>query len=162
VGGLLARGLTDWSNTALTTDDRGVADTLAMGATDHNVRLAIKSGVPVAAAYQMVSINPARHMRIDHWVGAIAPARYADLVLLAAAPRDVKVAEVYADGRRVAERGRYLIETPRIDWPSWARSTVNIGRTLTAEDFRIAAPNGGATAQAAILKPRHFEDNFIT
>ena len=46
IGGLIERGLTDWSNTALTTDDRGVADTLAMGATDHNVRLAIRSGVP--------------------------------------------------------------------------------------------------------------------
>ncbi len=161
IGGLIERGLTDWSNTALTTDDRGVADTLAMGATDHNVRLAIRSGVPVEAAYQMVTINPARHMRIDHWVGSIAPGRFADLVLLED-PKAVTIAEVYADGKRVAERGKYLLETPRIDWPAWARSTVHIGRDLTAEDFKIPAPNGGATAKAAILKPRHFEDEFIT
>jgi len=161
VGGLIARGLTDWSNTALTTDDRGVADTLAMGATDHNVRLAIRCGVPVEAAYQMVSINPARHMRIDHWVGAIAPGRFADVVLLES-PREVKIAQVYADGRLVAEGGRYLLETPQVDWPDWARSTINIGRELTAEDFRIAAPPGRATVKAAILKPRHFEQDFIT
>ena len=161
VGGLIARGLKDWSNTALTTDDRGVADTLAMGATDHNIRLAISCGVPLEAAYQMVSINPARHMRIDHWVGAIAPGRFADVVLLED-PRTVKIAQVYADGKLVAERGRYLLETPHIDWPDWARSTINIGRALTADDFRIDAPPGRSTVKAAILKPRHFEDNFIT
>lgn len=161
IGGLLKRGLTDWSNTALTTDDRGVADTLAMGATDHNVRLAIRCGVPLEAAFQMVTINPARHMRIDHWVGAVAPGRYADLVLLES-PREVKIAQVYADGRLVAEQGRYLLETPRIDWPDWARGTIKIGRRLTADDFRIEAPPGRATVKAAILKPRHFEPDFMT
>lgn len=161
VGGLIERGITDWSNAALTTDDRGVADTMKMGATDHNVRLAIECGVPVEAAYNMVTINPARHMRIDHWVGSIAPGRFADMVLLES-PREVKIREVYADGRLVARNGQYLLDTPKVDWPDWVRNTINIGRRLTAEDFRIPAPPGRISVQAAILKPRHYEPHFPT
>jgi adenine deaminase len=159
--GLIERGLTDWSNTALTTDDRGVADTLKMGATDYNLRLAIECGIPLESAYQMVTINPARHMRIDHWVGSIAPGRFADVVLLED-PRAVKIVQVYADGKLVADRGRYLLETPKLDWPSWARSTINIGRRLSAEDFRVPAEPGRATMQAALLRPRYYEERFPT
>ncbi len=53
-------------------------------------------------AIQCATINPARHMRIDQWVGSIAPGRYADMVLL----DDVKtpsIRHVYADGKLVSE-----------------------------------------------------------
>ena len=70
VKGLLAAGLGDWSHLALTTDDRSCSDTLRLGATDHNLRLAIEAGLPPEVAIQMVTINPARHMR---WTPGWAP-----------------------------------------------------------------------------------------
>ena len=82
VVGLLERGLSDWSQVAFATDDREASETLSIGATDYNVRLAIESGLPAEVALQCVSLNPARHMRLTPWVGCIAPGRYADLVLL--------------------------------------------------------------------------------
>ncbi len=158
---LLARGLADWSQVAFTTDDRSASHTLRDGATDHNARTAIRLGVPPETALQCVTLNPARHMRLTPWVGSIAPGRFADVVLL----RDVAsldIAEVWADGRQVSETTRYLPQVPRIDWPDWATRTVNLGRKLAAADFRIPAAPGRATMHAALLRPFHWTDGFIT
>lgn len=83
------RGLTDWSQLALATDDRSLTETLCQGATDHNLRVAIAAGLPFETAVQLVTLNPARHMRLTPWVGAVAPGRDADLVLLRGDPAAV-------------------------------------------------------------------------
>ncbi|MFC0012444.1 adenine deaminase [Devosia nitrariae] len=161
VAGLLTEGQEDWSQFALCTDDRSASDTLKIGATDHNVRLAIEAGLRPETAIQLVTINPARHMRLTPWVGAIAPGRFADMVLLADVPT-LEIAKVWADGRQVAAGGKYLEPIPRIDWPDWATKTVNIARELTAADFAIPAAPGRETMQAAVLRPFHWADEFIT
>jgi len=161
VKAMLADGLADWSQFALATDDRSASDTLKLGATDHNVRLAIDSGLAPEIAIQLVTINPARHMRLTPWVGAVAPGRYADLVLLDDV-ETLSIASVWADGNEVARDGRYLAPVPSIDWPAWATRTVNIKRRLTAADFVIPAAPGRATMQAAVLRPFHWADDFIT
>ncbi len=161
ISGLLERGLADWSQVAFATDDRGASDTLRMGATDHNVRLAIQSGLQPEIAIQCVTVNPARHMRLTPWVGSIAPGRYADLVLLDDVEA-VSIAEVWADGRPVSNGARYTGPLPSIAWPDWARDTVKIERRIEASDFAIAALPGRSTMQAALLRPFHWHDEFIT
>lgn len=160
IGGLLERGLKDWSQVAFATDDRSASDTLQMGATDHNVRLAIQSGLSPDVALQCVTINPARHMRLTPWVGAIAPGRYADLVLLDDVER-IAIAEVWADGRQVSAGTSYIDAVQDIAWPDWATQTVKLNRTFKAEDFAIPAPAGRKTVQAALLRPFHWDDDFI-
>ncbi len=161
IRGLLERGLRDWSQVAQATDDRPASEVLATGATDRNVRMAIDAGLPPETAVQMVTINPARHMRLTPWVGSVAPGRFADLVLLDDVAR-FGIREVWADGRAVARDGRYLPEVPRIDWPGWARQTVNIGRRLGASDFAIAAAPDRRSMQAAVLRPFHWTEGFLT
>jgi adenine deaminase len=161
VAGLLDRGLTDWSQVAFVTDDRPAHETLRIGATDHNLRQAIAAGLPPETAFQCVTVNPARHMRLLPWVGLAAPGRYADLVLLSD-PARVAIAEVWADGRPVSEGGRYTGLLPAIDWPDWAADTVRLPRDLTAEDFAIPAPPGRGTVSAAVLRPFHWADDFLT
>ncbi|MBP2551149.1 adenine deaminase [Neorhizobium galegae] len=161
IKGLLERGLGDWSQIAFTTDDRSASDTLKMGATDYNVRLAIQSGLAPEIAIQCVTINPARHMRLTPWVGSIAPGRYADIVLLSDV-ETFKIAKVWADGRQVSEGKTYLPDVPKIDWPQWATKTVNIGRPLTEADFAIFAAPDRQTMQAAVLRPFHWSDEFLT
>lgn len=161
ISSLLAAGQQDWSNFALCTDDRSASDTMKLGATDHNVRLAMEAGLPLEIAVQMVTINPARHMRLTPWVGAIAPGRYADLVLLDD-EKSLSIAEVWADGIQVSAGRDYIADLPKIDWPEWARASVNIERRLTAADFVIAAPAGRDKVSAALLRPFHWHDDFIT
>ncbi|WP_313199802.1 adenine deaminase C-terminal domain-containing protein [Rhizobium sp.] len=161
IKGLLDRGLADWSQIALTTDDRSASDTLKLGATDHNVRLAIEAGLAPEIAIQCVTINPARHMRLTPWVGSIAPGRYADIVLLSDVEK-FEIAKVWADGKQISEAKTYLPAVPKIDWPEWATNTINIGRHLTAEDFAIKAGPGRETMTAAVLRPFHWTDDFLT
>ena len=161
VTGLLERGLEDWSQIALTTDDRSASDTLKLGATDYNVRLAIEAGLAPEIAIQCVTINPARHMRLTPWVGSVAPGRYADIVLLSDV-ESFRIAKVWADGKQVSDGTKYLPEVPKIDWPEWATKTINIGRDLTADDFAIAAEPGRETMNAAVLRPFHWADDFLT
>ena len=161
IKGLLERGLEDWSQIAFATDDRSASETLQKGATDYNVRTAIEAGLKPEIAIQCVTINPARHMRLTPWVGAIAPGRFADMVLLS----DVKsftIAEVWADGRQVSRGTDYIEPVPAIAWPDWATDTVKIGRPLAASDFVIPAEPGRTSMQAAVLRPFHWADDFLT
>ena len=160
IGGLIERGLADWSQVAFATDDRGASDTLKLGATDYNVRLAIESGLAPEIAIQCVTINPARHMRLTPHVGSLAPGRYADIVLLDEVAT-LSIAEVWADGSRVSNGKNYIGALPKIDWPEWATKTVNIARDLSADDFAIAAEPGRSTMKAALLRPFHWDDAFI-
>jgi adenine deaminase len=85
-------------------------------------------------------------------VGSIAPGRYADVVLLSSV-KDVAIKYVFANGQLAAKDGKYLLQVPKIDWPTWATHTINIGRKLTAKDFEILAPAGKTTVTAAIQAP---------
>jgi len=161
IGGLLGDGQEDWSQFALCTDDRSCSDTMKLGATDYNVRLAIEAGLAPEIAIQLVTINPARHMRLTPWVGSIAPGRFADLVLLDDVA-SLSIGEVWADGVQVSQGRDYILPVPRIDWPEWATKTVKIDRELTPADFSIPAPAGRETASAALLRPFHWSDEFIT
>ncbi|MEO1153657.1 MAG: adenine deaminase C-terminal domain-containing protein [Pseudomonadota bacterium] len=161
IGGLLERGLADWSQVAFATDDRGASETLAIGATDHNVRLAIESGLAPETALQCVTLNPARHMRLTPWVGALAPGRYADLVLLSDVA-GVEIVEVWADGAQVSDGARYTGPLPKVDWPDWANESVRLPRPVTAQDFAIPAEAGRSEMRAAVLRPFHWEDDFLT
>jgi adenine deaminase len=146
------KGLKDWSNISLVTDDRNVADTIKQGTMNFHVKLAIQLGAPPEAAYAMASFNPAKHAHMDPIVGSIAPGRYADVVLLTSV-KDVAIKYVFASGQLAAKDGKYLLSVPKIDWPSWATDTIHIGRKLTAKDFEILAPAGKTTVTAAIQGP---------
>lgn len=156
----LIQKLRDWSNIAFTTDDRSASDTLRIGATDHNARAAIALGLPPEIAIQCVTLNPARHMRIDSWVGSITPGRYADIVLLEDVP-SLRIAAVYSDGQLASEGGKYIGPLPKVAWPSWATNTMHISRELSAKDFAIVAAPNRTTIQAAVLRPFHWNADFL-
>ena len=158
---LLEKGLADWSQIAFTTDDRSASDTVKLGASDYNARLAISLGLAPEIAIQCVTLNPARHMRLTQWVGSIAPGRYADVVLLSDVAR-LEIAKVWADGAPVSEGAVFTGRVPQIEWPTWATRSVNIGRAIEAGDFALAAGAGRTTMQAAVLRPFHWTDGFIT
>ncbi len=158
---LLEKGLADWSQIAFTTDDRSASDTVRLGASDYNARVAIGHGLAPEIAIQCITLNPARHMRLNQWVGSLAPGRFADVVLLADVP-SLAIARVWADGAPVSEGTRFTGHVPRIEWPEWATRSVHIARAVEAADFALPAPPGRTTMQAALLRPFHWTDGFIT
>ncbi len=100
-------------------------------------------------------------MRLTPYVGSLAPGRFADVVLLSDVGK-LAIAEVWADGAQVSEGKRYIGPVPEIDWPDWATKTINIDRTISREDFALAAEPGRATMQAAVIRPFHWHPDFYT
>ncbi|MGB0371153.1 MAG: adenine deaminase C-terminal domain-containing protein [Opitutales bacterium] len=158
---LMEKGIQDWSHICFTTDDRNAAESLELGTQNYNLRLAIEAGAPVEKAYAMATLYPAKHAQVDDKVGSIAPGRYADLVLLSD-PKKVAIDTVYVNGKHAAEKGKYLLEVPKIDWPEWAKNTINFGKTITPEDLAIRPPDPAQTeVTAALLRPFYFEEDFM-
>ncbi len=158
---LLEQGITDWQQVSVTTDDRDVHATLELGSMDYNIRTAIRAGIPVIDAYRMGSYNTAKHFRIDHLVGSLAPGRYADVVLLEDI-ETVDVDRVIANGKLAASDGEYLLDVPDITYPDWARNTIKLPRKLQSDDFALEAPEGRSEVTAALMKPFFFSDEFMT
>src|SRR5262249_14957987 len=107
----LARALREvpeaW-NVALCTDDIDPADLLERGHLDRGLRVLMREGVPPARAIRYATLNGAVRYGLDD-LGAIAPGRLADVVLLGSL-EDVRVETVVAGGRVVVRDRRLAVE----------------------------------------------------
>ncbi|MFV0479595.1 MAG: N-acetylglucosamine-6-phosphate deacetylase [Anaerorhabdus sp.] len=80
-------------------------DSLAGGTLKFNKglqNLVEKAGIPLGWAINMVTINPARYLRIDEYKGKIMAGYDADLAIL---DRDYEIVDVYKGGKRVEKVG---------------------------------------------------------
>ena len=140
----------DPRNFILCTDDCHSGTLVHDGHMNRVYRHAVACGAEPLVALQMCTINTATHFGLERELGSITPGRRADVILtsdLAALPVEM----VIARGRVVAEGGKLLAECPHYDWPEAARNTVHLGKTLTAADFEIAAPQGANTITAKVI-----------
>ncbi|MFD1777486.1 adenine deaminase C-terminal domain-containing protein [Fredinandcohnia salidurans] len=88
------------------------------GFVDGLVRQAVELGVPVMDAIQMVTINAATYLRLEDYIGGIAPGRKADILLLPDLV-DFRPDLVVASGEVVAENGQLLAPMPEVDWTKY-------------------------------------------
>ena len=97
------------------TDDKHLDDLIHDGSIDHNVRLAIASGLSSITAIQMATINAAECFGLES-KGAIAPGYKADFFLFDDLEK-INITTVYKDGMAVVENGRLVIEPQNhISW----------------------------------------------
>ena len=130
----------------LCTDDSHSGTLVHEGHMNRVVRHAIACGCDPLVAIQMATLNAAVHFGMEREIGSLTPGRRADVILtsdLMALPVEM----VIAQGRRVAEAGRLLVECPRIEWPEAARRSVRLGRHLSADDFALKAEGARATVR---------------
>jgi len=134
----------------LCTDDCHAGTLVDEGHMNRVVRHAVACGCDPLVALQMATVNTATHFGLERELGSIAPGRRADVILtsdLATLPVDT----VIAHGRVVARAGRITVDCPHLDWPDDVRATVRLGKTLTAEDFAVAAPAGASGVTAKVI-----------
>ncbi|RLG80970.1 MAG: adenine deaminase, partial [Thermoprotei archaeon] len=81
IKGVLGR-VRDFRRFMFCTDDKHPEDIVREGHIDYNVRKAVELGVDPVVAIQMATYNIATHFRVDHLVGAVAPHRKADIVVI--------------------------------------------------------------------------------
>jgi adenine deaminase len=109
---------------AFCTDDREPEHIATDGHINSMVRDAVAYGIRPEDAIVMASHHAAAYHRLDH-LGAVAPGRQADLLLLP--DLEAFVPEL------VLKRGRPVDDIPHAEVPDWVRQTVRVG----PEVFRI-------------------------
>lgn len=140
----------DSRNFILCTDDCHSGTLVNEGHMNRVLRHAIACGADPLVALQMCTINTATHFGLERELGSIAPGRRAD-VILTSDLRALPIEQVIARGRTVALDGKLTVECPHFAWPQTARQTVHLGKTLAAQDFAIAAPEGANSVTARVI-----------
>jgi adenine deaminase len=140
----------DPRNFILCTDDRFAATLVTDGHIDHVLRYAIAQGLKPMHAIQMVTLNPATHFGLERELGSITPGRRADLVITSDLV-SLPIETVVARGEVLAEAGHLVQEIAPYPYPEFAKGTVKVGRQITADDFRIAAPAGKNSVTARVI-----------
>jgi adenine deaminase len=142
---------------ALCSDDVDCTDLLELGHADHFVRHAIELGVDPITAVQMCTINPAEAYRVDDRVGALAPGRIADVVLV----RDLTAFEidsVIADGEIVVRNGMLVAPFNTVAYPEAFQHTMRRSRAIGEADIYQTVPQEAAQARALVM---HVEPSQI-
>lgn len=140
----------DPRNFILCTDDCHSGTLVNDGHMNRVLRHAIECGCDPLVALQMATINTATHFGLERELGSIAPGRRADLIVTSDL-RALPIEQVIAQGRVVARDGKIEVTCPHYDWPDSARKTVNMKRSLTAQDFEIKAPEGAEKVRARVI-----------
>lgn len=115
---------------AFCTDDRNPNEILAEGHIDHALRLAIRAGAPVMAAYRSATLSAAEIMGLRDR-GLVAPGYRADLVLLDDL-EEVRVTDVLCGGEP------FCPGAGRIDTSGFGRGSIKRA-LVTAADVTVAA-----------------------
>ncbi|MBO8182404.1 MAG: adenine deaminase [Archaeoglobus sp.] len=121
-------------NLMLVTDgDRNLNDLIEEGYLDHVFRRAVEEGVDPIKALQMCTINPASHYNLS--LGAIAPSRYADIVLLENLER-FRVKKIFFGGEEVQKVFEGIFKGKRFVYPEKAKRSVKANK-IKPEDIKI-------------------------
>lgn len=131
----------------LCSDETDPGDLLHKGHMDTKIRLCVDAGVDPIVAVQMATVNVAEYFGVSDRLGAIAPGRKADLLLVEDL-KDFRANEVIAHG--VVLKGDGRTETTRPQ-PPRIRSKVNVPGPLTATDFSIEAAGRSDSARVRVI-----------
>ncbi|HWO96995.1 MAG TPA: adenine deaminase C-terminal domain-containing protein [Bacillus sp. (in: firmicutes)] len=156
---LITEGNVNTSRIMMTTDGPHPGFIEREGFVDGLVRQAVELGVPVMKAIQMVTINAATYLRLDDYIGGIAPGRRADILLL---PNlvDFRPDLVIAGGEVVAEHGELKAALPSIDWNKYVvREPFAFSKSVLENPDLYRYPHTSSSDPVPIV---YFRSNVIT
>ena len=130
----------DTRRITIAADDISVEDLVEKGYLDYIVNKAISLGIDPIKAIQMVTINPAEHLKLDDRIGIIAPGRYADIIL-SPSIETINVQTTIINGEIIYKDGKWLYKEPgTYNYPEKARKTINIRRIPEPDELLLKAP----------------------
>lgn len=101
---------------SLNSDDAGGAELMRRLNTEA-AKVIKYGGLSEDEALAMITINPAKQMQIDKWVGSIEPGKDADIVIYDKHPLSMyaKVEKVFIDGRQYFDRDEDMSRRPKLE-----------------------------------------------
>ncbi|MFH1178722.1 MAG: adenine deaminase C-terminal domain-containing protein [Candidatus Bathyarchaeota archaeon] len=157
IRGLLDAGI-DWQMVGMCVDDRPAELTRKLGLLDYEMKIAIEEGMDPVTAFQLATLNNARHWHMEHEIGLVAPGRFADMLFVSDL-ENVKIEKVFTGGKLVAEDGMLTVDIPIPPAPAYVRNSIKLNQ-VTPESFRVKAPEGRDTVYAAVLPARYYSDKL--
>ena len=122
----------------LVTDGIHPDDLLEKGYMEYVVQKAIAYGFDPVAAVQMATLNVAEHFAVDHWVGGIAPGRFADMLVIP----DISTIQplmVISNGRIVFDNDALLVPARPHAFSDKSRHSIHLSRQIQSTDFTLAS-----------------------
>ncbi|MCF6411345.1 adenine deaminase [Pseudalkalibacillus salsuginis] len=139
-------------------DDKHLDDLIQEGSIDHNVRLAIQSGLDPLIAVQMASLNAAECYGLKQ-KGAIAPGYEADFLLMDDLD-SIDIKEVYKSGKLIAREGEYVGKLVKKKNPGQKLlNTVNVSG-INKKDLQITIGKSGLANIIGII-PNQLTTNHL-
>ncbi len=137
---------------SLVTDDTNAIVLTEEGHIDYLVRIAMAEGIDFMTAIQMGTWNTAVSYHAEQKVGCLAPGRLADILVLSDDSPQFEVDVTVAQGRKVAEGGKYLLPVDDSTHDPIMFNTFNLKAPVTGTDLILPAPEGAASAQVHVMK----------
>ncbi|MFX1513676.1 MAG: adenine deaminase C-terminal domain-containing protein, partial [Promethearchaeota archaeon] len=126
----------DTRNCLIVSDDRHPHDLLNQGHLDHCLRVATRAGLDPLSALQMVTINPSKHLGLNHDIGAIGPGKIADITIFDDL-ESFQVKNVIFQGEEIVREGKLIKNLPIFSYPSWTLDTVNLKAIPQISQLRV-------------------------
>ncbi|WP_449536546.1 adenine deaminase C-terminal domain-containing protein [Ferdinandcohnia sp. Marseille-Q9671] len=156
---MITEGNVNTSRIIMTTDGPHPGFIEREGFVEGLVRQAVELGVPVMDAIQMVTINAATYLRLEDYIGGIAPGRKADILLL---PNlvDFRPDLVVAGGEVVAQNGQLLASMPDIEWSKYVvREAFDFPKSILENPELYQYPHSNENEPIPVS---YFRSNVIT
>jgi adenine deaminase len=145
------RGL-DSHRISVITDDYLAQDLVSKGYMDAVYLRLLKHHVDPMTSIQLISINAAEAYRVDDEIGALAPGREAD-ILLVEDLNTFKIHQVFSCGKLVAEDGQLIQPFPPPSQSKIHMNSIHVLKPVTVLDFEKLAmhPSGQGEVNIHVL-----------
>lgn len=156
---LQAYDLTSYESFMYTTDG-SMPLFLKEGMIDAMIAMALQENIKPIEAYNMASLYPARHFRLDDMLGIIAPGRLAHLNILSSIQNPIPDS-VIAKGVWVKRNGEDTFPSINIDWKGMENG-VELDFDVTMDDLHFSMPFGIKMINSVITKPYQYAIDVST
>jgi adenine deaminase len=120
----------------LVTDGIHPDDLLEKGYMEYVVQKAIAYGFDPVTAVQMATLNVAEHFAVDHWVGGIAPGRFADMLVIPDIST-IRPLTVISNGRIVFDNDTLSVPIRHHPYSYESRHSIRLSKQFTSFDFTL-------------------------
>ncbi len=141
----------DLRRLTLVSDGLSPSGIIENGYMEYIVQKAIDYGFKPEDAIRMATLNIAEHFSLDGQVGAIAPGRYADILIIP----DLKTIApemVISNGKIIARNGKQLVEPRPHAFSLKARKSVTLPKKLAPSDFLIKTESQNSCQAVRIIE----------
>lgn len=129
----------------LAADNLSPKDLLKHGHMDYVIKKAIRCGINPIEAIQMATINTASWFGLSN-LGALSPGKYADLNIINGPLEEMKVEQVFINGRREVLNGKLCVPLQSYSYPKSCTSSVKTP-PITKNDLCLSTEKDTATAR---------------